>query len=48
MDYELGSGRLPARYWQAQEQGRPYERARGPNPVFEPIYRRLMTGREGK
>lgn len=41
MDYELGDQRLPWQYWQAQEQGKPFELKRGPNPVFEPIYRRL-------
>jgi hypothetical protein len=41
MDYELGAERLPWQYWQAQEQGKPYELKRGPNPVFEPIQKRL-------
>lgn len=41
MDYELGAGKLPWQYWQAQEQGKPYELKRGPNPVFEPIAKRL-------
>jgi hypothetical protein len=41
MDYELGSGKLPWQYWQAQERNEPYELPRGPNPVFEPILRRL-------
>jgi Cellulase (glycosyl hydrolase family 5) len=41
MDYELGADKLPWQYWEALEQGRPYELKRGPNPVFEPIYRRL-------
>ena len=41
MDYELGSGKLPWQYWQAQERNEFYELPRGPNPVFEPILRRL-------
>ena len=41
MDYELGAGKLPWQYWQAQEQGKPYVLPRGPNQVFEPIERRL-------
>jgi hypothetical protein len=41
MDYELGARKLPWEYWQAQEQGKPYALERGPNPVFEPISRRL-------
>ena len=41
MDYELGAGQLPWQYWQAQEQGKAYELKRGPNPVFEPIAKRL-------
>jgi hypothetical protein len=41
MDYELGDRPLPAAYWQAQEQGKPFELKRGPNPVFAPIQRRL-------
>jgi hypothetical protein len=41
MDYELGAGKLPWQYWQAQEQGKPFKLERGPNPVFEPIHRRL-------
>jgi len=40
-DYELGAGKLPWQYWEAQEKGKPYELQRGPNPVFEPILRRL-------
>lgn len=42
MDYELGSGPLPWRYWEAVERGEPYELDRGPNPVFEPILKRLQ------
>jgi hypothetical protein len=41
MDYELGDQALPWKYWQAREQGKPFALRRGPNPVFEPIYRRL-------
>jgi hypothetical protein len=41
MDYELGSKPLPWQYWQALEHGKPYELERGPNPVFEPIRKRL-------
>jgi hypothetical protein len=44
MDYELGTEKLPWQYWQAQEQGRPYELQRGPNKLFEPILRRLRAG----
>lgn len=42
-DYELGAGKLPWAYWQAQQEGRPYPLHRGPNPVFAPIQRRLRT-----
>jgi hypothetical protein len=41
MDYELGTQKLPWQYWEAVEQGRPYELKRGPNKLFEPILRRL-------
>ena len=41
MDYELGTDKLPWQYWEAVEQGRPYELKRGPNKLFEPILRRL-------
>ena len=41
MDYELGAEKLPWQYWEAMEKGEPYELKRGPNLVFEPIYRRL-------
>ena len=27
MDYELGAGKLPWQYWEAQEKGRPYSAA---------------------
>jgi hypothetical protein len=43
MDYELGTEKLPWQYWQAREQGRPYELKRGPNELFEPILRRLRA-----
>ena len=45
MDYELGANKLPWQYWQAQEQGKPFKLNRGPNPVFEPIQRRLARGK---
>jgi hypothetical protein len=45
MDYELGAGKLPWQYWQAAEKGQPFELERGPNPVFEPILRRLRGAR---
>jgi hypothetical protein len=41
MDYELGAGKLPWQYWEAQKKGQSFELKRGPNPVFEPILRRL-------
>ena len=41
MDYELGTKKLPWQYWEAVEQGRPYELERGPNPLFDPILERL-------
>jgi hypothetical protein len=41
MDYELGADKLPWQYWQALEQGKPFPLRRGPNPVFDPILRRL-------
>jgi hypothetical protein len=41
MDYELGTEKLPWQYWEALEQGRPYELKRGPNKLFDPILRRL-------
>jgi hypothetical protein len=48
MDYELGAGKLPWQYWQAQEQGKPFKLERGPNPVFEPIQRRLARDLEAR
>ncbi len=41
MDYELGTEKLPWQYWEAIEQGKPYELKRGPNKLFDPILRRL-------
>ena len=43
-DYELGPDKLPWQYWEAQEKGLPYELKRSPNPVFDPIMRRLKSG----
>jgi hypothetical protein len=43
MDYELGTEKLPWQYWEAVEQGRPYPLKRGPNPLFEPILKRLRA-----
>lgn len=40
-DYELGGDKLPWQYWDAMEKGKPFQLRRGPNPVFEPILRRL-------
>lgn len=45
MDYELGAGKLPWQYWEAQEKGKPFVLPRGPNKVFEPIQRRLEQRR---
>jgi hypothetical protein len=42
MDYELGADKVPWQYWDAVEKGEPYDLPRKPNPVFEPIRRRLM------
>lgn len=41
MDYELGTEKLPWQYWEAVEQGKPFELKRGPNKLFDPILRRL-------
>ena len=38
MDYELGGGPVPGRYWDA-----PMSVPRGPTPQFEPIRRRLLA-----
>ena len=43
MDYELGSAKVPWRYWQAIEQGAPDALARKATAEFEPIRRRLNT-----
>jgi hypothetical protein len=43
MDYELGTARLPWQYWEAREQNKPFTLERGPNPVFEPILKRLSS-----
>jgi len=43
MDYELGSAKVPWRYWQAIEQGAPDPLARKATAEFEPIRRRLNT-----
>ncbi|WP_241507453.1 cellulase family glycosylhydrolase [Pseudomonas sp. AFG_SD02_1510_Pfu_092] len=41
MDYELGSAKVPWRYWQAIEQGAPDPLVRKATAEFEPIRRRL-------
>lgn len=41
MDYELGSAKVPWRYWQAIEQGIPDPLPRRATPEFEPIRKRL-------
>ena len=41
MDYELGVARVPWQYWDAVEAGEDFPLERRPNPVFEPITRRL-------
>jgi len=41
MDYELGSAKVPWRYWQAMEQGTPDPLARSATAEFEPIRKRL-------
>lgn len=41
MDYELGSAKVPWRYWQAIEHGTPDPLARKATAEFEPIRRRL-------
>ncbi|MHC6224472.1 glycoside hydrolase family 5 protein [Pseudomonas sp. X10] len=42
MDYELGSAKVPWRYWQAIDQGAPDPIARKATAEFEPIRRRLQ------
>jgi len=44
MDYELGSGKVDWRYWQAVEAGTPDPVPRHPTPEFEPIRKRLAGG----
>ncbi|WP_411969600.1 glycoside hydrolase family 5 protein [Pseudomonas sp. p1(2021b)] len=41
MDYELGSAKVPWRYWQAIDKGEPDPLARQATAEFEPIRRRL-------
>jgi len=43
MDYELGSAKVPWRYWQAIEQGSPDPLPREATVEFEPIRRRLAN-----
>jgi len=42
MDYELGSAKVPWRYWQAIEKGAADPLARQATSEFEPIRRRLV------
>lgn len=44
MDYELGSAKVPWRYWQAIERGTPDPLKRKATVEFEPIRRRLNPG----
>lgn len=44
MDYELGSTKVPWRYWQAIEQGTPDPLPRKATVEFEPIRKRLNPG----
>jgi len=41
MDYELGTAKVPWRYWQAIERGEPDPLPRQATPLFEPIRHRL-------
>lgn len=43
MDYELGSAKVPWRYWQAIDKGEPDPLPRQPTAEFEPILRRLAA-----
>ncbi|KTT15873.1 cellulase family glycosylhydrolase [Pseudomonas fulva] len=43
MDYELGTAKVPWRYWQAIDQGLPDPLPRQATPAFEPIRKRLAT-----
>jgi hypothetical protein len=42
MDYELGTAKVPWKYWEAIEKGEPDPIARQATPAFEPIRRRLQ------
>lgn len=42
MDYELGSGKVPWRYWKAIDEGAPDPLERKAGEAFEPIRRRLQ------
>lgn len=44
MDYELGSAKVPWRYWQAIDKGAPDPLVRKATSEFEPIRRRLQPG----
>ncbi|PYB71596.1 glycosyl hydrolase [Pseudomonas sp. LB-090624] len=44
MDYELGSAKVPWRYWQAIDQGAPDPLPRQATVEFEPIRKRLASG----
>lgn len=44
MDYELGSAKVPWRYWQAIDKGAPDPLVRKATAEFEPIRRRLQPG----
>jgi hypothetical protein len=37
MDYELGSGKLSWKYWEAIESGESLEKFRNDNPLFDVI-----------
>ncbi|MDR2306062.1 MAG: glycoside hydrolase family 5 protein [Paucimonas sp.] len=43
MDYELGTAKVPWRYWKAVEEGTRDPLARQPTVLFEPILRRLRA-----
>ncbi|MDH0301160.1 MULTISPECIES: cellulase family glycosylhydrolase [unclassified Pseudomonas] len=44
MDYELGTAKVPWRYWQAIDKGTPDPLVRQATAAFEPIRRRLRPG----
>ncbi len=44
-DYELGDAPPPQGYWEAKERGELMSLPRGPNPVWEPVSRRLARRR---